>query len=105
MPESTPERAREIGELAEAYKRVQLESLTQMYLAREKLVSISAAKVDMEGLKEKLKGEIEQQNKQLQILVNSLVTENMDLKSRISTVERKLGNIKKHIQEMRNTLD
>ena len=43
----------EIGEMAEAYKSVQFESLKQMYLAREKLISISAQKVDVEELKEK----------------------------------------------------
>ena len=73
----------EIGELAEAYKSVQFESLKQMYLAREKLISISAQKVDVEELEEKMKTEMEQQSKQLQLMVNSLFTENMDLKNRI----------------------
>jgi integrase/recombinase XerD len=95
----------EIGEMAEAYKGVQLESLKQMYLAREKLISISAPKVDVEELKEKLRGEMEQQNRQLQVMVNSLVSENIDLKGRISAVERKLGDIERHVQEMRKTLD
>jgi hypothetical protein len=52
--------------------------------AREKLVSISTPKVDVEELKEKLKTEMDQQNKQLQVLVNSLIIENMDLKGRIT---------------------
>jgi hypothetical protein len=102
----------EIGEMAEAYKGVQLESLKQMYLAREKLISISAPKVDVEEIKEKLKTEMEQQNKQLQIMVNILVTENMDLKNRIQGLERKfldnekaIQDIKKSVQEMRKTLD
>jgi septal ring factor EnvC (AmiA/AmiB activator) len=94
----------EIGELAEAYKSVQFESLKQMYLAREKLVSISAPKVDVEELKEKLRVEMEQQNKQLQVMVNSLVTENMDLKRRISLTEEKLGNIERLIQQLQKEL-
>jgi site-specific recombinase XerD len=95
----------EVGALNEAYRSVQFESLKQMYLAREKLISISTPKIDVEELREKLRGEMEQQNKQLQVLVNSLVTENMDLKSRIQAVERKLGGIERHVQEMRKTLD
>lgn len=95
----------EIGEMAEAYKGVQFDSLRQMYLAREKLVSISAPKVDVEEMKEKLKSEMEQQSRQLQIMVNSLVTENMDLKNRIQAVERKLSEIEKNVSGMRETLD
>jgi integrase len=95
----------EIGELAEAYKSVQFDSLKKMYLDREKLLSISAQKVDVEELKEKLKIEMEQQNRQLQLMVNSLVTENMDLKNRMQGVERKLDSIEKTVSEMRKTLD
>ena len=76
-----------------------------MHLDREKLLSVTAQKVDVEELREKLRGEMEQQSKQLLLMVNSLVTENMDLKSGIQAVERKLGDIEKHIQEMRKTLD
>jgi hypothetical protein len=95
----------EIGEMAEAYKGVQLDSLKQMYLAREKLISISAQKVDVEDLKEKLKIEMEQQSRQLQLMVNSLMTENMDLKNRMQGVERKLSDIERTVTEMRKTLD
>jgi integrase len=77
----------EIGEMAEAYKGVQFESLKQMYLAREKLISISAPKVDVEEIKEKLRAEVEQQSRQLQLMVNSLITENMDVKTRMANLE------------------
>jgi predicted nucleic acid-binding Zn-ribbon protein len=95
----------EVGALNEAYKSVQFESLKQMYLAREKLVSISTPKVDVEELREKLKVEMEQQNKQLQVLVNSLVTENMDLKGRMQAVERKFQDIEKTIQDLKKTVE
>jgi site-specific recombinase XerD len=88
----------EIGEMAEAYKGVQYESLKQMYVEREKLLSISP-KENLEELKAKLKGEIEQQNRQLQVMVNSLVTENMDLKQRINRTEQKLSELEKLICE------
>jgi integrase len=93
-----------IGEMAEAYKSVQFESLKQMYLAREKLISISAQKVDVEEIKEKLRSEVQEQSKQLQLMVNSLVTENMDLKNRMQQVERKLSDFEKHFSELNKTL-
>jgi len=88
-----------IGEMAEAYKSVQTESLKRMYLEREKLLSISAPKVDVEKLETKLRAEVEQGNRQLQIMVNNLVTENMDLKNRIQLTERKLAELEKLIRE------
>jgi len=76
----------EIGEMAEAYKGVQCGSLKAMYSQREKMLSISP-KENLEELREKLKGEFEQQNKQLQIIVNNLVSENLDLKRRVNRTE------------------
>jgi predicted nucleic acid-binding Zn-ribbon protein len=72
-----------------------------MYLDREKLISISTPKIDVEEIKEKLKTEIDQQNRQLQVLVNSLVAENMDLKRRIGLTEEKLSSIEKLIGELK----
>lgn len=89
-----------IGEMAEAYKGVQHESLKQMYLEREKLISITMPKVDVEELKAKLRGEIEQQNRQLQTMVNNVVSENIDLKSRISRTEQKLAELEKAIHKI-----
>jgi len=88
----------EIGEMAEAYKGVQFESLKQMYADREKLLSISP-KENLEELKSKLKEEVDQQNKQLRAIVNNLVSENMDLKKRISRTEQKLGELEKAIED------
>jgi len=90
----------EIGEMAEAYKGVQFESLKQMYLARERLVSISAPKTDVQEIENKVRLEIEQSSRQLQVMVNSLVTENMDLKSRISRTEQKLAELEKAIHNV-----
>ena len=84
---------------------MQFDSLKKMYLDREKLISISAQKVDIDELKEKLKIEMEQQNRQLQVMVNSLVTENMDLKRRIQLTEEKLSNIERIIQELKSVPD
>jgi site-specific recombinase XerD len=94
----------EVGALNEAYKSVQFESLKQMYLAREKLVSIFTPKIDVEELREKLRGEMEQQNKQLQVLVNSLVSENIELKGRIQVVEGRFASMEKIISQMREAV-
>lgn len=97
-----------IGEMAEAYKGVQLESLKQIYLEREKLLSISAAEVDVQEIETKLRVEVEEGKKELQALVNGLATksmkleeENKDLKKRIQLTEQKLNELEKLI---RNTL-
>jgi hypothetical protein len=42
---------------------------------------------------------------ELQTMVNSLLTENMDLKNHMQQVERKLEDIGKTISEMRKILD
>ncbi len=44
-------------------------------------------------------------NRHLQVLVNSLVTESMDLKRRMGMTEEKLVNIEKIIQDLKKTLD
>jgi len=88
-----------IGEMAEAYKSVQAESLKKMYLERERLISISTPKVDVEELETKLRAEVEQQNRQLQVMVNSLVTENMDLKNRVRSAEQKLTELERMVRE------
>jgi len=72
-----------------------------MYSEREKLLSIRPRE-DLEKLRAKLKGELEEQNKQLQSMVNTLVSENIDLKKRISKTEQKLDELEKTIK---NTLE
>jgi len=102
-----------IGEMSEAYKGPQYESVRKMYLDREQLLSISTPKVDIELLKAKLRVEVEEQNRQLQLMVNNLVTENMDLKNhqrkteddldgiiaRLEKQDSELGELRKLIRE------
>jgi site-specific recombinase XerD len=95
-----------IGEMAEAYKSVQYESLKQIYLEREKLLSISAVGVDVEEIEAKLRVEVEEGKKELQALVNGLATksmrleeENKDLRNRIQLTEQKLAELEKLIRE------
>jgi integrase/recombinase XerD len=94
----------EIGEMAEAYRSVQLESLKKMYLDREKLLSISGSKVDLEEVKEKLRQEVEQQTRQMQTIINGLVAENIDFKKRFQTVEGKFASMEKTIGQIREAV-
>jgi integrase len=89
-----------IGEMAEAYKSVQAESLKKMYLDREKLLSVSGSKVDVEEVEAKVRFEVEQQNRQLQVMVNSLLTENMDLKGRMRRLESALLDLKETVEHL-----
>jgi hypothetical protein len=95
------------GEMAEAYKGVQFESLKQIYLEREKLISISTSKIDVEEIEAKLRLELDEGKKELQKLVNGLATkslrleeENKDLKRRIQMTEKKLADLEKLIREI-----
>jgi len=47
----------------------------------------------------KLRVEIEEQNKNLQAMVNNLLSENVDLKKRIQGTEQKLGELEKLVKE------
>lgn len=94
-----------IGEMSEAYKGQQYESVRKMYLEREQLPSISTPKVDIEQLKTKLRVEVEEQNRQLQLMVNNLVTENMDLKNRQRKTDEELDRIIARLQKQDSELD
>lgn len=96
-----------IGEMAEAYKGVQFESLKSIYLEREKLISISKSKADVKEIEAKLRTELEGNKKELQALVNGLATkslrleeENKDLKRRIQVTEEKLSELEKIIRDV-----
>ncbi len=96
-----------IGEMAEAYKGVQFESLKQIYLDREKLISITGAEVDVEEIEAKLRAEVEESKKELQTLVNGLATkslrleeENKELRRRIQTTEQKFAELDTLIREV-----
>lgn len=77
----------EIGEMAEAFKSVQFGSVREMYATREKLLSISAPKVDVEELKEKLKAEVEGAYQGINRTVAGLATENLELRNRMAKLE------------------
>lgn len=89
-----------IGEMGEAYKSVQAESLKKMYLEREKLLSFSVPKVDVEELEKKVRAEVQQHSQSLQILVNGLSMENLEMKSKIAKVELENTRMQREIEKI-----
>lgn len=73
-----------------------------MYLQREKLIRVNP-RTDVKEIEAKLKGEMEQQNRQLQTLVNNLATKNTDLWHRIHMAERKLIELEKLVKNVLET--
>jgi len=90
----------EIGEMAEAYRSVQFESLRKMYLDRERLISISASPVNAEELTKKLRLELEQNNQTLQNNFQKLFTEHLELKSSFAKLELENTDLKKRFQKV-----
>jgi len=88
----------EIGEMSEAYKSVQFENVREMYVGREKLLAISAPKVDVDELKEKLKVEVEQQYQGVTRTVAGLATENLELRSKVSKLEMEHNETRSRMQ-------
>jgi site-specific recombinase XerD len=74
----------EIGEMAEAYKGVQFDSLRKIYAEREALLSITS---EGGAIKEELQAEIEKRG-ELQSLVLSLAKENREAKERMEALEK-----------------
>jgi len=76
-----------IGEMSKAYKSVQAESLKKMYLDREKLLSLSVPKVDMQEIEKKVKLEVQQESIHFKNLVAGLASENLKIKNDLETLK------------------
>lgn len=87
----------EIGDMARAYKTVQSEELKRMYLEREPLISITP-KADVEKITAKVKTEMAAESEKVQALVNSLATENIQMRTRVEKTEKDLEDFKSGIE-------
>jgi hypothetical protein len=83
------------GYLTEVYRRYSFEDLGKFYQDGEHALVIFGSREDAV----KLKKEMEEENRKLQTLVNSLATENINLKGRLETVEKEVNEIKEFIQK------
>jgi len=90
----------EIGEMAEAYKKGMAEDLKRIYLEKEPFICVSA---DVQ-LEAKMRAEIDEKNRQLQQIINGLVSENMDLKQKMQKADEKLRQVEQTLQEMKQIL-
>jgi hypothetical protein len=84
------------GYLTEVYRRYSLEDLAKFYKQGEHTLLVFA---DNEGVA-KLRAEVEERNRQLQTLINGLVSENMELKAKLSSFEKQMLEMQKTIQEL-----
>jgi integrase len=85
----------EVGELNEAYQTVQLVDLKKIYREVEPYLSVSMGE-DLTKLKE-----IEEREREVQRIINSLISENLQLKERI----KKLEDGFKEVQELKKVLE
>jgi len=102
-----------IGEMAEAYKSVQFESLKRMYLEREQLLSVSSSRLDEKQLEDKVSEKVDERVDVVRRMMRRLEDENMDLKNqqrktedeldkiiaRLEKQDSELGELKKLIRE------
>jgi phage shock protein A len=77
------------GYLTEVYRRYSLEDLAKFYKQGEHTLLVFAESENVS----RLRAEIEERNKQLQALVNGLTAENMELKAKISRLERQMAEL------------
>jgi integrase len=89
------------GYLTEVYRRYSLEDLAKFYKQGEHTLLVFAESESVA----RLRAEIEKRNKQLQTLVNGLVSENMELKTKLSDVKKQLNEMNKKLEEQRKTVE
>jgi predicted transcriptional regulator len=85
----------ELGELNEAYQTVQLEDLKKIYREVEPYLSVSLGE-DLTKLKE-----IEEREREVQRIITTLVSENLQLKERVKRLEDSI----KEVQELKKALE
>jgi len=90
------------GYLTEAYRRYPNpeETLAEFYKKGEHLLLIFTEA----GEVNKLRVEVEEKNRQLQQIINGLVSENMELKQKMQTADEKLRQVEDTLQEIKQFL-
>jgi len=93
-----------IGEMGEAYKSVQAESLKKMYVEREHLLSVSAERFDEKQLEAKVSAKVDERVQALQTIITNQATQNQMLQNRINLVEQKLGELESSYGELKTLI-
>lgn len=95
----------EVGEMARAYRSVQFDSLKQMYLEREHLLSISTGRFSEKEFDVKVSAKVDERVEVLQRTITNLAAENTDLRHRIQLTEGKLSEIEKTVAELKKMIE
>jgi len=85
----------EVGEMSEAYKGPRFQEAKDLYMKMEPFISVATTG----DLEEKLRGEIEERNRQLQILVNGLTAENLERKAQVKELSDKVKEFETILQD------
>lgn len=85
------------GCLMEVYRKYTFEDLGKFYQQGEHALMIFGVGEDVNNLRE----EISQKNKELQNLVNSLATRNINLRNRVDQIEKEISKIEETITSSR----
>ena len=93
-----------IGEMGEAYKSVQFDSLKKMYLEREKLLTVSGSGIDAEEIEDKISKKVQEKTGNLSELVNILSSKNVNLERKVEDLEKKDNETKKEMRELSLTV-
>ena len=93
-----------IGEMNEAYKSVQFNSLKKMYLEREKLLSISGSSIDPVEIEEKISRQVQEKTGNLSELVNILSSKNVTLERKVELLEKKERETKDELTQLSFTV-
>ena len=78
-----------IGEMGEAYKSVQFDSLKKMYLEREKLLTVSGSRMGAEEIEESISKKVQEKTGNLSDLVNILSSKNVRLEQKVEAMEKR----------------
>jgi len=89
----------EVGEMAKAYQEARFEDVKRMYLEREIYLSVSTGE-NAEKIKE-----IEEREREMQTIINGLVSENMRLKRRVQELENAVAEIKQKLLQRLEALE
>jgi len=89
------------GYLTEVYRRYSMEELAKFYKEGEHALLIFTEAAEVASLK----AEIEERNRQLQALVNSLAAENLELKSKVARLELENVDLKRRIQAAEDRIE
>ena len=100
----------EIGDMAKAYKSVQFDHLKNMYLEREKFLSISQSPVDADDIERKVDAKVDDKIQSLQKILLNYASNNIELENTLKmmgeiekTMGEQIGRLQKELETEKAT--